>query len=250
MVNTAEECSVPCVLEWGHMTDVSPHRYWADLLSLTAHEVRNGMTVINGYLRMLQGGKAGTLNEQQLRFLELTQRSCAAVTAITHQLSELSRLEEGKREFTRVAVEIHPLLRAAITKLPAMPERDVVIELSMNGAPAVVDGDPVALNTAFTTLFTRLRSELITERRLLVNAQAREHAGNPVTWISVAGEDQMKLLAEATPEMLTPFEHKARSGLGLSLVVAERIFKAHGGALLQKEAGVAKGPVVVMLPRP
>jgi K+-sensing histidine kinase KdpD len=248
ILNTGEGPIVPMVLEWA-MFDGVRDPNWAGVLSLTAHEVRNPMTVIIGYLRMLQGGKPGDLTERQAQYIELILKSCGSVRAVTDQLSELSRIEDGRWEPKRAPVDLRELIAGEIAKLPELSDRQVSVELCTGGDVRIEDGDPGALALAFSSLLGRLRTELVTSTRLLVRTEARDAAGTSMTWIGIGGDDQMASLDEATPATLVEFEQKERSGWGLRLVIAQRIIEAHGGALLQVPARVPRGPVVVMLPR-
>ena len=68
---------------------------WPRLLSLTVHEFRTPMTVVAGYLRMLLKDRAGPITEQQRRLLEEAEKSCARLSALLAEVSDLANLEAG-----------------------------------------------------------------------------------------------------------------------------------------------------------
>ena len=64
----------------------------ADLLSLAVHEFRTPVTVVAGYLRMLAKAQAGPLAERQLALILEAEKSCARLTALVAELSDLASL--------------------------------------------------------------------------------------------------------------------------------------------------------------
>jgi signal transduction histidine kinase len=69
---------------------------WPKVLSLSVHEFRTPMTVVAGYIRMLLKDRAGPLNEQQRKLLEEAEKSCARLSALLVEVSDLSALEAGR----------------------------------------------------------------------------------------------------------------------------------------------------------
>jgi signal transduction histidine kinase len=227
-------------------------RNWPGVLSLTSHELKNSLTVMIGYLRMLQGGKGGDLTERQAQFVDLILKSGTVIRSVADQLSDLAKYEAGEVEGLvrrRGAVDVHRVLAAAIEELPEAPDNPVAFDVTVTGPLVIDDGDNVALRGAFASLLGRFRTELVTSKRLVIRGGPRDVNGTPVNWISIATEEQLHLLEADTPDTLAAFELKGRSGWGLRLVIAERIIEAHGGRLLQKMERCGYGPVAIMLPR-
>ena len=69
---------------------------WPKLLSLSAHEVRNPLSVVAGYIRMLVKEQAGPISEQQRRCSKRSEESCAQLSHVLEEISELSQLESGE----------------------------------------------------------------------------------------------------------------------------------------------------------
>src|SRR5262245_64465814 len=87
---------------------------WPKLLSLTTHEFRTPMTVVAGYIRMLLKERAGPVPDQQRRLLEEAEKSCARLSALLGEVSELSALEGGTATFNRAAVDLNAVMSEAI----------------------------------------------------------------------------------------------------------------------------------------
>jgi K+-sensing histidine kinase KdpD len=235
------------------MADGGNERNWPALLSLTSHEMKNSLAVLIGYLRMLQGGKAGDLTERQAQFIELMLKSSTSLRSVADQLSELARYEAGNlAEVTlrrRGRVDVAQVLAAAANDLPQIPDYPIQIDIEVTGAIAIDEGDGIALERAFRSLLGRFRSEVFASDRLLVRGGIREVGAERMIWIAIGEEQQLHTLNGATPQNLHTFQLKMRSGWGLSLVLAERIIEAHGGWIRQKLQDTAHGPVIIMLPQ-
>lgn len=228
------------------MGDVPDDAKWPRLLSLSVHEFRTPITVVAGYIRMLLKDRAGALNEQQRRLLQEAERSCARLSSLVAEMSDLSTLEAGNGSFTRSSLDLPALLNESIASLPALPDREVQVLLSSNGADRPVVGDPARLKGAFVSLFSALRRELVTSDKLFVRHRTREHEGRPVSWIAVGDADHIDRLETSDASSLATFD-EWRGGCGLSLAIARRVFAAHQGAVWSA-GNDAKASAVVMLP--
>lgn len=218
---------------------------WPRLLSLSVHEFRTPMTVVAGYIRMLLKDRAGAVNDQQRRLLEEAEKSCARLSALIAELSDLSNLEEGTAPFNRSLIELRTILSDAVATLPELPDRQIDVEVSTGSGSATVQADPVRLKTAFTSLLTALRRELVASPTLVVKERAGEFQGKPASWITFADADHIAELEAATPEKLTIF-NEWRGGCGLGLPVARRILDSHGGAIWSPSDEKMMGAVVVL----
>ena len=218
---------------------------WPRLLSLSVHEFRTPMTVVAGYIRMLLKDRAGALNDQQRRLLEEAEKSCARLSALLAEMSDLSNLEDGSAPFNRSAIELRPILSDAIATLPEVPDRHIDVELSTGSGSATVQGDPVRLKTAVTSLLIALRRELVASTKLFVKERSGEYQGKPASWIAFADADHIAELETATPERLAVF-NEWRGGCGLGLPVARRIIESHGGAIWSPSEGTTSGAVLVL----
>ncbi len=65
----------------------------SDFVAAVAHDLRSPLTAVLGYSELLM--RAGTLNEQQTRFVEQITASVHSITALITELLELSRIEAG-----------------------------------------------------------------------------------------------------------------------------------------------------------
>jgi signal transduction histidine kinase len=218
---------------------------WPKLLSLTVHEFRSPVTVVAGYLRMLLKERVGPISEQQRHLLEEAEKSCARLSELLVEVSELSQLEAGTATFNRVSVDPRTIVTDVIASLPSLRDRAVTVQLDAKGT-ASVHGDATRLKTALAAVITALRREVVSSDALKVHVEDSVCNGSPAVRITVGEAERIPRLLNLAPNELGAFD-EWRGGIGLSLVNARRIIEAHGGTLtapLDDGHGVA----VVSLP--
>lgn len=239
-----KKVSVPIIVPTMEPQSVEPR--WPQLMSLAVHEFRTPLTVVAGYIRMLLKDRAGPLGEQQRRLLEEAEKSCARLSALLAEMSDLGALEKGAATFNRSQIDLRTVLREAAAALPDIPDHEVLIEVTTGDGPAVMQGDPVRLKTAFASLFHGLRRELVSSPRLLVHESVRQDGAGGQSWIAIGDEEQIRALEAAAPDALKAFD-EWRGGCGLSLAIARRVINAHGGSLWGPPND-AKAAAVVAMP--
>lgn len=235
------------------MTNPSLDSRSAHLLSLSVHELRSPLTVAAGYIRMLMKGRGGALNDQQRRLLEEAEKSCARLSVLIAEMSDLSNLEAGSAPCNRSITDLHALLSDVVKALPEIPDRHIDVDLSIGSDPATVRADPVRLKGAITSILIALRRELVTSTTLFVRERTGEFLGKPASWMVLGDGDRIGALETATPETLTTFD-EWRGGCGLSLPMARRIIDGLGGAIWSlpdatQTRGVSMAAAVIVLPR-
>ncbi len=217
---------------------------WPAVLSLAAHEFRSPLTVVAGYVRMLLKESAGPLSDQQRRLLDEAEKSCARLSALLAEVSELSQLEAGTTRFNSFAVNMESVLSEAIAALPDLKDRNVSIDVTVQSDLAV-QGDAARLRTALTSLLHALRREAVSSDQLSVRVDARNHDG-PIVRLSIAEPNRIEAVAQLERSDLSTFD-EWRGGNGLSLANARRVIEAHGGRLWAPNAN-GKAAAIVMLP--
>ena len=216
-----------------------------ELLSVSVHEFRSPVTVVAGYIRMLLKDRAGSITDQQRRLLEDAEKSCARLSALLGEMSDLSNLEGGKAPFNRSRTDLRSLLTEAVAGLAPVSDREIEVELTTGTGTAIVNADAVRLRGAFTSLVHAVRREVVASPRLHVRERIRGIRRPAGVLDCDRGADQIGDLEVATPEDLKTFD-EWRGGCGLSLPVARRIIAAHGGAVWSPAEKSNSGAVVVL----
>jgi signal transduction histidine kinase len=223
------------------MSDEPVDPRWAKILSLSVHEFRTPITVVAGYIRMLLSNRAGALTDSQRGLLEQAEKSCARLAALVAEMSELSNLEGGSAPLNRQPADLHAALREAVEALPALPDREVAVQLQLEGEQAPMSGDPARLRQALTSVIRALQREIITEEPLLVRQRRSADGGRYEVLI---GDSGTLASIDAEPASARPVFEEWRGGSGLILPVARRIIEAHGGRIWGPPNGRAAGAFI------
>ena len=209
------------------MSDASIDPRWSKVLSLSVHELRSPISVVSGYVRMLLTGRAGELNDKQRHMLEEAEKSCARLSALVAETSELSTLEGGTAAFNMQNIDLPALVQQAIESLPPLTDgRSVAVAHDLEPLPAF-RGDPSRLSQAVASILVALRREVIGDGPLTVRGR-RDRNGYEVR----IGDGETLAALEAEQDGEPGIFDEWRGGVGLSLMIARRVIHRHGGRLL------------------
>ncbi len=214
---------------------------WPELFSVMVHDVRTPITVVAGYVDMLLKGRFGPLSDRQCHILQEVQKSCARVSALLKEGSDLTSIERNTVSLHRQPADLREVLRAAIDELPPLPDRDVHVDLQTGSGDSRFPADAPRLTKAFAALIAGLRREVVLSDRLLVQEERRGDGFE----IRIGDEATLALLDGASIDDLPVF-NEWRGGVGMSLAVARRILNAHGGQVAAPPDGRNTGALVVL----
>jgi signal transduction histidine kinase len=205
-------------------TGMAPDESYPKLIALAAHELRSPVSVVSGYLRMLQRDAETPLSARQRKMVDEAERSCSRLVALISALSEVGKLDDGLVPMALKKTDLFPLVLEAAKQIPE-GERGVLLQVRGQADGAVMTGDEDRLRAALEAIFhTVLRERaapgtVVVERRLVGDGAQRSGV------IVVADEASVQAALDATP---ASFDEK-RGGVGFSLVIARRVIEAHGG---------------------
>jgi signal transduction histidine kinase len=209
------------------------------LLSQGAHEVRNAISVILGYGRMLSSERLGPVTDSQRKAAVEIVNSAAKLKVLADEMSQLSRLLAGGTSFVRTRVDIAPLIEAEIPSVPAALDGNIAIRVIDDAPSAAVSGDAALLRQALNAVMFAQRRELLTTTELCV-AIDRVAGDQPTIRVTISGADRLAEVRRLPPSELEPMV-EVRGGVGFKLSIARQVIERHGGRSLSKtEAGVSR----------
>ena len=200
-----------------------------DFLNIASHELRGPMTVIKGYLTMLEAGALGDLAPKARSVLPLLISKSDEVNWMIEQMIEASRLEEGRLALRRQRVDIVELTDSAIDGVKMlMSGHELKVDAPVESIEANVDPD---------------RFQMVV-RNLLSNAAKYSPSGTDITvdvrrdgdkaCVSV-GDEGVGITEEDQATLFTRFgriETAAHvQGTGLGLWLSREIARMHEGDL-------------------
>ncbi len=221
---------------------------YPDLISLAVHEFRTPVSVVGGYLRMLQRD-TDPLSDRQRKMIDEAAKSCARLVEMVSELSEVGKLDSGRTAVAAgQAFDLFALVRELAESVHEAGGREVRLTAQGQAAGAPMTGDATRLRSAIHAIMRAILRELPSDRRAVADCRVVDRDGRRAAVIVVADAEGV-LDAYERPRAV--FDDK-RGGLGLALPIARRVIHAHGGAIwapieTQTDAA-ARGAAVIVIP--
>jgi signal transduction histidine kinase len=226
--------AVTAGLERAKVTErmASLERNKTQFLNLASHELRGPMTVVRGYVSMLEAGLLGDLNERGQKAVPVISAKVMEMNALIEQMIEAARLEDGAL-----------MLRPAETDL-----REVVSEAVEDARPMVDERHKISLRVPERPVQVRVDAERVKTivSNLISNAIKYSPSGGNVDCeltarggiARVAVKDSGVGIAKADlPILFTRFGRVSTSqtnhlpGTGLGLYLGRQLARLHGGEI-------------------
>jgi signal transduction histidine kinase len=204
----------------------------SDFLNIASHELRGPMTIIKGYLTMLEAGSLGELSSKASSVLPLLISKSDEINWMLEQMLETSRLEEGRLELNKKQCDVVEVTDTAIDGVKMLLRgHDLKVDEPAEPLQADIDRD---------------RFQMVI-RNLLSNAAKYSPAGSGITvriqrdngCATVAVIDQGAGISEEDQAKLFIRFGRIRStqhvqGTGLGLWLSREIARMHSGDLTVK----------------
>ena len=87
----------------------------SEFIDFVAHELKQPMTSMQGYAKMLTMGIGGTLNDMQLEFVRVINSNVDRMGKLVNDLLEISRLEAGRTKLTLASVHLRDVVDETVT---------------------------------------------------------------------------------------------------------------------------------------
>jgi len=219
------------------------------LLSLAVHEFRAPVSVVGGYLRMLQRDGDSPLSERHRKMVEEAEKSCARLVALIAELSDVSKLDAGLVTLDRQPLDAFALIAEVAEQVSEARDRDVRLEVRGQQDGAHMSGDAPRLRTAFGAILRAILRERAGPCTVVAERRVEMRAGRTSAILVVAEDSSVQAAYDREP---APFDEE-RGGMGLALPLARRIIERHGGRLWAPAAAgtddaLARGAALVALP--
>src|SRR6267378_3775810 len=218
----------------------------SDFLNIASHELRGPMTIIKGYLTMLEAGSLGELSPKASSVLPLLISKSDEINWMLEQMLEASRLEEGRLELNKKRGDIVE-----------------ITDLAIDGVRMLLRGHDVRLDEPAEPLQAELdpdRFQMVV-RNLLSNAAKYSPAGTDII-VRINRDDGMAAISvidqgvgiseEDQANLFTRFGRIPTSqhvqGTGLGLWLSREIARMHDGDLTVQSAAGTGSTFVLKVP--
>lgn len=246
--------------------EVEVDRAKSEFVSIVSHELRTPMTSIKGYADLLTMGAAGSLTEDQMRFLFIIKSNADRLTMLVNDLLDIGRIDTHRVELKIKSVELGQVVQVVVDSLrrKAMTKRQALqVEVPADLPPVAADRD--RLIQVLTNLISNAQQYTPTGGHITVKAKSQfrsdgtwsegfpqrtslrkaEETGFRRQLIRVEVSDDGIGIAPADRSKV--FERFFRSdhpvvqettGTGLGLSITKSLIEMHGGTLwVESEPG-------------
>ena len=209
-----------------------------DFVANASHELRSPLTVIAGYLETLSQDPA--LDRDLAGPVAEMRRQAERMTAIIHDLLELSRLEQPGEPVGGEPVEVAALLAILRKDVLARPVHPREVRVRIDSDAALIGEEP-EIHSAFSNLVDNAAKYTPAEGSIEMRWWVDEDGGHfsvTDTGIGIPSEHIPRLTERFY--RVDPGRSRATGGSGLGLAIVKHVLQRHGGELEVRSA-IGKG---------
>ena len=207
-----------------------------DFLNIASHELRGPMTVIKGYLTMLESGAMGELSDKARSILPLLISKSDEVNWMVEQMIEAARLEEGRLALKRHRADIVELTDDAVDGVRMLLSGHEV-RFEAPAKPIDADVDPDRFQIVVRNLLSNAAKYSPSGTEIGVSVECEADTATVTVkdqGVGISLDDQKNLFKRfARIDSSTSIQ-----GTGLGLWLSREIARMHDGDLtVDSEAG-------------
>lgn len=221
-------------------------RMKTEFVHAVSHDLRSPLTSVLGYTELIQ--RVGTLNDQQVEFLDHIRASVESITALVNDLLDLSRLEAGF-DARREIVDLENVFKFSSDALEGQLRfKNIKLETDISKNLPELHGNPVRLRQLLDNLLGNAVKYSPDNTTIRVSLQAED------SQIILSVSDQGAGIHQSEHTRIFEKFYRARNvsekvgGSGLGLAIVKSIVDAHQGRIWV-ESSIGKGSTFfVVLP--
>jgi len=192
----------------------------SQFLNLASHELRGPVTVLRGYVSMLEGGMLGDLNDRGRKAAGVMAAKVTEMNELIEEMIDAARLEEGGLTLRIVEADLRDIARSAIEAVTPMLGPEHRMEVDLPDRRVRVNADPDRTKTIIANLLSNAIK--YSPAGGLITCRVASRGG--VARVAVSDEG-LGIACESIPTLFTRFgrvitpetEHLKGTGLGLFL---------------------------------
>ncbi|KXK21753.1 MAG: putative two-component sensor histidine kinase [Chloroflexi bacterium OLB15] len=201
-----------------------------ELISTVSHDLKQPLTVMNGYLELLQ--MTQPLEGRPLEYVRSAQRSIGNMRGLIDDLLNLAKIESGIQLNVK-ALEVKPLLQRCVDDIRgAADAKMITLNFSVTPDDLCLSGDLTSINQVFSNLIGNAVKYTPPEGKVSIKA---EKSGEAVlvtindTGLGISPEDQARIFDRFYRVRRPETENIEGTGLGLAIV--KRLVEIHRGQI-------------------
>ncbi|HSJ52617.1 MAG TPA: ATP-binding protein [Anaerolineae bacterium] len=213
-----------------------------EFVSVVYHELSSPIASVSGYVAMLLEGRGGPLSARATGFLQTTSRNVAQLTQLVGDLSDVSKIEDGRLKIYPEVLDLIPAIEEVIASLARIiEEKGLQVEINVAPDAGRVQADRQRVAQILTNLVRNACRYTPAGGRIEISTCREKRRARVTvrdTGIGIQKED-LGHIFERFYRSQDPYVQQHR-GTGLGLSIAKSLVELHGGRLWV-ESTVGKG---------
>jgi signal transduction histidine kinase len=218
----------------------------SEFIDFVAHELRQPMTAVQGYAKMLTMGIGGELTKTQNEFVQVITSNVERMGKLVNDLLEVSRLEAGRTSLQLALVQLDEVIQETIanarTEIDAR-QHTLTVTIAQD-LPKVI-GDSDRLGQILTNLVSNAYMYTPDGGSIRISVNSPEADEPPADYLLVSVEDTgIGMSAQDLAKLEEKFfrgDHelvRSQPGSGLGVFITHKLVALHGGELrVESEPG-------------
>jgi signal transduction histidine kinase len=202
-------------------------------LGMAAHDLRNPLSTLKGFLGLFLTGVLGQLTDDQREVLVDMNQTSDIMLGLIHDLLDITAIETGNLQLKRQQTNIPQFLGTIQSSLRILAHaKSIEIKLDLPESIPVLSIDQARIKQVLTNLITNSVKYSYAHTFILLRVKVFENE----VWIAVKDQGQ-GIPIEEMKHLFKDFSRTSvkptagEKSIGLGLAITRRIVEAHGGII-------------------
>ncbi len=228
-------------------------------ITITNHELRTPITVLKGYIELLDYFLRENGNQDVGDALEVATETMSELVGIVEQMHDMSSFDYGKKIFNMTEIDIQQLLTTIYKEMKIFfDQREIGLDMNVQGPPVIVEGDLKRIKRSIRELIQNALKFTPEKGRVEVHYSVNESSGKCFLRVIDSGigipRSKQQLVFEPFYEIQDVMNHMSSKtafmggGIGLGLTLAKEVVESHQGTLLLESEEKKGSTFIIVLP--
>lgn len=201
-----------------------------EFYNTAAHELRTPVSIINGYVELLEMSGKENLSEKQQEYLELATQSCDRLIDLIGDMLDISRFDVDKMELSIRENDISDLVRDVCREIRGISDRKGLVLEASSGPLCILNYDEFMIRRVLVNLVGNSVKFTPQGGRITIELEDKDHE----VMVSVI-DTGPGISSEEIPHLFKEFHSVSQptgpQGTGLGLSISKKIVDAHKGEI-------------------
>lgn len=212
-------------------------------ITLTNHELRTPVTVLKGYIELIDYFLNGSGNKEVHEAIGIVSETMKELVSLVDQMHDVSSFDYGKKKLMLTDIDMRQLIAQIFNEMKLMYEkRNIELEIILDGPAVNISADSNRMKRSVRELLQNALKFTPEGGKVTLSYSINELNKNLYIKVSDNGigipTEKQNLVFEPFYEVQDVINHMTSKtefmggGMGLGLTLAKEVFESHKGALL------------------